>query len=139
MFAFIELYNINFDIDNSLHVNISPNSIISNMEATISSLDELNIQIPNLNYKNYEEVENIILFVKDVIDLAKEQAFNLSYGTTVSDYTIKDDLNYSVNTRAMSGSINIQIFESGKFDFRLTCYMTERNMEHLDNDYYESH
>ena len=127
-----ELYNINFDIDNSLHVNISPNSIISNMEATISSLDELNIQIPNLNYKNYEEVENIILFVKDVIDLAKEQAFNLSYGTTVSDYTIKDDLNYSVNTRAMSGSINIQIFESGKFDFRLTCYMTETIDKYAD-------
>lgn len=120
-----ELYKVRFDINSNLYINVSPNSIISNMEATISSLDELSIEIPNLNYKVYEEVKNIVLFVKDIIDLSKKQAFNLSYGTTVSDYTIKDELNYSVNTRAMSGSIYIQIFESGKFDFRLTCYMTE--------------
>ncbi len=120
-----ESYNINFNFDTNMHVNIFQNSVIDSFEATISSLDEINTTLPNINYKDYVEVENIVLFVKDLIELAKGNSFNLTYNTSVSDYTITDDLNYSVNTRAMSGSINIQVFESGKFDLRMTCFMTE--------------
>lgn len=121
----------------SIKVSLNEKFILDSLIYNDTSIDntslniiisKFNYQSRNVYYKGYTDIVNLISYVDEIMTLAKNESFNLSYSFTVGDYKYpnKNDINtYTLNERKFSGNLNFKIFEDGSFDFRLTSYLEE--------------
>lgn len=131
---------LNEDLSLTIDSFVYNNIIIDEASLAIEVINPFIPTIKEMDYKDYNELINIIDFVSSIIELAQNKAFNFEYAAKISAYTYQNNeqTSYSVNTRTLSGNINIVIKENNNICFNLFCYMTE-DVYYYENSVLTSH